>query len=156
MGLKILHTADWHLDSPFRGFAPEQRELLRSAQEEIPGKITDLCLREDCDMMLLAGDIFDGTPSGEMVALVKRELERCGVPVLISPGNHDFCAPGSPWLEESWPENVFIFTGNLESVTIAGLDCRIYGAGYQRMSSSTWTSTAMPCAPRAWATPQIS
>lgn len=133
MGLKILHTADWHLDSPFRGFAPKQRELLRRAQEEIPGKITDLCLREDCDMMLLAGDIFDGTPSGETVALVKRELERCGVPVLISPGNHDFCAPGSPWLEESWPENVFIFTGNLESVTIAGLDCRIYGAGYQSM-----------------------
>ncbi len=133
MGLKILHTADWHLDSPFRGFAPEQRELLRGAQRRIPGKVTDLCLREDCDMMLLAGDIFDGTPSGETVELVKRELERCGVPVLISPGNHDFCAPGSPWLEERWPDNVFIFTGSLESVTIQGLDCRIYGAGYQSM-----------------------
>lgn len=133
MGLKILHTADWHLDSPFRSFTPAQRELLRNAQRAIPGKITDLCLREDCDMMLLAGDIFDGTPSGETVALVKRELARCGVPVLISPGNHDFCAPGSPWLEGSWPENVFIFTGSLESVTIEGLGCRVYGAGYRSM-----------------------
>ncbi len=133
MGLKILHTADWHLDSPFRGFSPEQRRLLRQAQNRIPEKVADLCLREDCDMLLLAGDVFDGTPSRETVELVKGELERCGVPVLISPGNHDFCAPGSPWLEESWPENVFVFTGGLESVTIAGLDCRIYGAGYQSM-----------------------
>ncbi len=133
MGLKILHTADWHLDSPFRGFDPEQRALLRKAQREIPGKITDLCLREDCDMILLAGDVFDVTPSRDMVELVKRELARCGVPVLISPGNHDFCGQGSPWLEESWPENVFVFTGGLESVTIAGLDCRIYGAAFQSM-----------------------
>lgn len=133
MGLKILHTADWHLDSPFRGFPPQQRELLRKAQENIPEKIVDMSGREDCDMMLLAGDIFDGTPSQETVERVARELERSGVPVLISPGNHDFCCPGSPWLTYRWPENVFIFTGGLESVTIEGLNCRIYGAGYQSM-----------------------
>ncbi len=133
MGLKILHTADWHLDSPFRGFHPEQREMLIRAQRMIPEKVADLCLREDCDMLLLAGDVFDGTPNRDTLDRVKRELERCGVPVLISPGNHDFCAPGSPWLEEGWPENVFIFTGPLESVTIAGLDCRIYGAGFRSM-----------------------
>ena len=133
MGLKLLHTADWHLDSPFRGFTPEQREGLKRAQEALPGKITDLCLREDCDMMLLAGDIVDGIPSRETVERVKRELERSGVPVLIAPGNHDFCGPDSPWLLERWPENVFLFTGALESVTIAGLGCRIYGAGYESM-----------------------
>ncbi len=133
MGLKILHTADWHLDSPFGGFTEEQRKLLKAEQKKIPAKIADLCLREDCDMLLLAGDVFDGTPSKDTVELVKAELERCGVPVLVSPGNHDFCAPGSPWLEEQWPENVFIFTGDRESVTIAGLNCRIYGGGFRSM-----------------------
>ena len=133
MGLKILHSADWHLDSPFTGFSPEQRALLKEEQGRLPGKIADLCRREDCDLVLLAGDIFDGQPSRETVEAVKKALERCGVPVLISPGNHDFCAPGSPWLEENWPENVFVFTGGLESVTIQGLDCRIYGAGFQSM-----------------------
>lgn len=133
MGLKILHSADWHLDSPFAGFSQEQRNTLKQAQKQIPYKIADLCRREDCDMMLLAGDLFDGSPTQETVALLKDALRGSGVPVLISPGNHDFCGPGSPWLEESWPENVFIFTGELESVTISGLDCRIYGAGYQSM-----------------------
>lgn len=135
MGLKILHSADWHLDSPFTGFSDQQRRYLTKEQKKLPRKITDLCLREDCDMMLLSGDLFDGEPSGDTVAIVKKELERCGVPVLIAPGNHDFCSVGSCWLEEVWPENVFIFTGGLESVTIQGLDCRIYGAAFSSMDS---------------------
>ena len=133
MGLKILHSADWHLDSPFVGFTEQQRQFLQEAQRRIPGKIADLCRREDCDMVLLAGDIFDGEPRPETIALLKRELENCGVPVLIAPGNHDFCGSGSPWLEEIWPENVFVFTGDLESVTIQGLSCRIYGAAFRSM-----------------------
>lgn len=133
MGLKILHSADWHLDSPFGGFTEDQRALLKREQRKIPGKVASLCRREGCDLVLLAGDLFDGEASRETIDILKKELKNCGVPVLIAPGNHDFCAPGSPWLEENWPENVFVFTGGLESVVISGLDCRIYGAGFQSM-----------------------
>lgn len=133
MGLKILHSADWHLDSPFAGYTEAQRKLLKQEQRKIPGRIADLCRREECDMVLLAGDLFDGEASWETLAVLKKALGECGVPVLIAPGNHDYCAPGSPWLEESWPENVHIFTGGLESVTIQSLNCRVYGAGYQSM-----------------------
>ena len=136
MGLKILHSADWHLDSPFVGFSEQQRQFLRENQLKIPGKIADLCRREDCDMVLLAGDIFDGPARPETVALLKRELENCGVPVLIAPGNHDYCGNTSPWKTETWPENVFVFTDGLESVTIQGLNCRIYGAAFRSMDCS--------------------
>ncbi|MBQ3503209.1 MAG: metallophosphoesterase [Oscillospiraceae bacterium] len=133
MGLKLLHSADWHLGSPFGSFSEAQRLLLRRQQLTIPDKIADVCLREDCDLMLLAGDIFDGEPRREWVDAVKRALARCAVPVFIAPGNHDFCRPGSPWLEESWPENVHIFTGGLESVAVQNLNCRIWGAAFQSM-----------------------
>ena len=133
MGLKILHSADWHLDSPFAGFPEAQRILLRNEQRKIPGKIADLCRRENCDMMLLAGDLFDGEATRETLRLLKKALTDCGVPVLIAPGNHDFCHPDSIWLQERWPDNVFIFTAGLESVTIKGLDCRIYGAAFRSM-----------------------
>ena len=133
MGLKILHSADWHLDSPFAGFPEAQRILLRNEQRKIPGRIADLCRREDCDLMLLAGDLFDGEATRETLRLLKKALADCGVPVLIAPGNHDYCHPDSIWIQERWPENVFIFTGGLESVTIQGLDCRIYGAAFQSM-----------------------
>lgn len=133
MGLKILHSADWHLDSPFGGFSEEQRQFLKEEQKKLPGKVADLCRREDCDLMLLAGDIFDGTPRAETVAILKKALADTGVPVLISPGNHDYCGNGNIWQEESWPENVYVFTGPLESVTISALDCRIYGAAFHSM-----------------------
>jgi len=133
MGLKILHTADWHMDAPFTSFSEERRAFLRRAQLAIPGKIAEICRLERCDLVLLAGDVFDGIPSRDAIDAVKRGLKECGVPVFISPGNHDFCDAGSPWLEEGWPENVRIFTGNLESVTVPELDCRIYGAGYRSM-----------------------
>ena len=93
MGLKIIHSADWHLDSPFGGFSESRREILKQEQRKIPGKIADLCLRENCDMMLLSGDLFDGKATRDTVELVKQALESSGVPVLISPGNHDFCQP---------------------------------------------------------------
>ncbi len=131
--MKILHSADWHMDSPYGGRTPEQRDVLRRAERKIPGKVADICRREECDLMLLAGDIFDGPYSREGYEAVYNALAECGVPVFISPGNHDFCGPGSPWLEESWPENVHIFTGNMESVVLPELDCRVYGAGYQSM-----------------------
>ena len=133
MGLKILHSADWHMDTPFCSVSSDQQAFLRREQQKLPGKIADLCRREKCDLVLLAGDLFDGDASWESLGLVKEALKACGVPVFISPGNHDFCAPGSPWLEESWPENVHIFTGGLESVALPELDCRVYGAGYQSM-----------------------
>ena len=133
MGLKLLHSADWHLDSSFGGFSQEQREILRREQEKIPGKVASLACREGCDAVLLAGDLFDGQPTRDTVERVKKALADCAVPVFVSPGNHDFCAPGSPWLEEVWPENVHIFTGGLESVAVPALNLRVYGAGYRSM-----------------------
>lgn len=133
MGLKILHSADWHLDSPFTGFRPEQREFLKRELLKIPGKIADLCCRENCQMVVLSGDLFDGPYTKESVKELYYALKRCAVPVFISPGNHDFVAPGSPWLEEKWPENVHIFTGELTSVAVPELSCRIWGSGYRSM-----------------------
>ena len=133
MGVKILHSADWHLGSAFGGFSPQQRRLLRQRQLELPGQIAEICNREGCDLILLAGDIFDGIPSREVVEAVKQGLADCAVPVFISPGNHDFCGVGSPWVEETWPENVHIFKGGMTSVTLPELDLRIYGAGYGSM-----------------------
>ena len=133
MGLKILHSADWHLDSPFAGFPENRRRLLKHAQKRIPETVARICRQENCDLVLLAGDLFDGPYRRETAAMLKNALADCGVPVFISPGNHDFCGPGSAWLEESWPENVHIFTGGLESVSLEDLDCRVYGAGYQSM-----------------------
>ncbi len=130
--IKILHSADWHLDSALNGRADEA--ALRRALLQIPDKVADACRAENCDILLLSGDLFDGKPSPEGLHVLKLALQEVGVPTFIAPGNHDFCSPDSPWLTEAWPENVHIFTQpHMESVALPQLDCRIYGAGFDAM-----------------------
>ncbi len=132
--MKILHSADWHLDSAFVGRTDAQAEYLRAELLKIPDKVVSLCRSEGCDLLLLSGDLFDGAYTKESFHAVCAALKEAAVPVFISPGNHDFCSSKSPYLLESWPENVHIFTHPvLESVSLPQLDCRIWGAGYEAM-----------------------
>ncbi len=86
--------------------------------------------------MLLAGDIFDGAYTREGYEAVYSALALCGVPVFIAPGNHDFYAAGSPWMQEHWSENVHIFTkGTMESVALPEQNLRVFGAAFTSMDS---------------------
>lgn len=129
--IKILHTADWHMDAPLREFSDEQRRELREAMLAVPGQIADLCIREGCDLCLICGDVFDGVWSPEGYEAVYRALERMEVPVFIAPGNHDPYREMSIWTIEQWPENVYLFRSpELSSYRVAELDCRIFGAAF--------------------------
>ena len=132
--MKILHSADWHLDSPLGGFSEEQAKVLRAELLKVPDRVAALCKSENCDLLLLAGDLFDGDYTKESLLAVQTALKEVGVPVFIAPGNHDFCRPDSPYITEDWPENVHIFKhAGMESVSLPELDCKLYGAGYEAM-----------------------
>lgn len=127
--MKILHTADWHLDAPLDADPQLRRELAA-----IPKKIAELCKNEGCDLMLIAGDLFDGPASPQTVKNVTGILANLAIPVIITPGNHDFCGADSPYLQAQWPKNVHIFTQpEITSLSLPELDVRIYGAGYTSM-----------------------
>ena len=132
--MKILHSADWHLDAPLSALEESAAERLRREMKKVPEKIAALCKQEKCDLLLLSGDLFDGAWSRQTLISVKEILGDLEIPVIITPGNHDFCAPGSPYLGEQWPENVYIFQkAKMESIALPELSCRIYGAGYESM-----------------------
>ena len=129
--IKILHTADWHMDAPLREFNEIQRRQLRAASLSLPGQIADLCIREGCDLCLISGDVFDGVWSREGYEAVYRALERMDVPVFIAPGNHDPYREMSIWTMEPWPENVYLFRSpEITSFRVPELDCRIFGAAF--------------------------
>ena len=130
--IKILHSGDWHLDSPLQGRSPEQAAFLRRELLKIPGKLSALCKAENCDLVLLSGDLFDGAYTQEAYRVTSEALRQMEVPVFITPGNHDFISPDSPYEKEVWPENVHIFKKQqIEWVDTAHL--RVYGAGFQSM-----------------------
>lgn len=129
--IKLLHSADWHLDSPIQGRSPEQTALLKQALLRLPHQVAEAARAEGCDLMLLSGDLFDGPCSLESLQAVADALEEAAMPVFIAPGNHDYCGPDSPWQSFRWPENVHIFTtDSVQSVGLPDLDCRVYGAAF--------------------------
>ena len=132
--MKILHAADLHLDTPFTGRPEAEVRYLKKALLTVPEQIAALCRLHGCDLLLLAGDLFDGPASQESIDALKAALADVRIPVFISPGNHDFCSPNSPYFREIWPQNVHIFTkSHITSAVIPALDCRIYGAGFETM-----------------------
>ncbi len=149
--MKILHTADWHLDSAFVGHTGENQEMLRRELRKLPDKIARLCAAEGCDLLIIAGDVFDGPYTRESFTALRSALERVQIPVIITPGNHDFCNPDSPYEKEDWPGNVHIFKkAKIESVAIPSLDCRIYGAGYESMDCPNLLKEFTPEGEERW------
>lgn len=130
--IKFLHAADFHLDSPFRALSPAQAARRRQEQRALLDELVELCNAEHCDLLLLAGDLFDSAAAWEdTMDKLSRSLRACRARVFIAPGNHDFFAPGSPYQWSKWPENVHIFEKNqIESVYLPELDTEIYGAAF--------------------------
>jgi DNA repair protein SbcD/Mre11 len=93
--LRVLHTADVHLDSDGYGDAAAQaahREIGRSVFR----RIIDRALGDEVDLVLIAGDLFDhNRVPDETVAFVRGELDRLRQPVVILPGNHDCLYPSA-------------------------------------------------------------
>ena len=137
MSLKLLHTADLHLDSAFEALSSGKAAIRRAEQRLLLSALADLAVTEDVDLVLLSGDLLD---SGGAYYETGEELLRClrqiPVPVFIAPGNHDPYVSGSPYQRLRFPENVHIFTENaVGSVFLPELNARVYGAAFTDRTS---------------------
>lgn len=114
--IKILHTADVHLDSPLKSLALKDVDLqstVKTATRSAFIKIVDTALVEEVSALLISGDLFDGAErSAKTAAFLTTQLDRlkaAGIPVFYIKGNHDAENPITG--EISLPENVHVFDG---------------------------------------------
>ncbi|MGL5150240.1 MAG: metallophosphoesterase family protein [Clostridium sp.] len=130
--IKILHCADIHFDTPFKEFNGDL--ALRSKEEirEVFSNIIDLCIKSSIQILLIAGDVFDNlTVNRDTLKYIERELLRIPhIYIFISPGNHDPYNTKSFYKLVNWPENVHIFTGDMESIEISKLNTNVWGVGF--------------------------
>jgi exonuclease SbcD len=132
MSVKILHAADFHLDSPFEALPEELAAVRRREQRDLLDRLADLSGQENVQVVLLSGDLLDsGTSYYETQDVLYRAFSHIKAEIFISPGNHDFYSPKSPYAYVRFPENVHIFTSPLiGSVELPHLGCRVWGAGF--------------------------
>ena len=130
--LKIIHGADFHLDSPFAGLSPERAAQRRGEQRELLDRLAGLAREKQADLVLLAGDLLDSERVfRETAQALRAALAAIPCPVFIAPGNHDFYSPRSVWTSLDWPENVHIFRHEqLRAVALPDLGCVVHGAAF--------------------------
>jgi DNA repair exonuclease SbcCD nuclease subunit len=113
--ITFIHTADIHLDTPFKGLSEVDSVLatrLKQATFQAFRRVVDHCLQEPADFLLIAGDTFDGETRSLSAQLgfadELRRLSEADIPVYMVFGNHD---PAEAWLKElSFPKNVHCFS----------------------------------------------
>jgi DNA repair protein SbcD/Mre11 len=123
MPFRFIHTADIHLDSPLQSLPlrhPELAALIGNATRQAFVNIIDLCLDEQLDALLLAGDLYDGgqtsMKTARFLAAEVRRLHEAGIQVFIIRGNHD--ALSKITQELVLPDSVKLYGGRAEAVLI--------------------------------------
>ena len=130
--IKLIHSADFHLDSPFEALPAARAAVRRSEQRDLLASLVRLADEERADLVLLSGDLLDsGNTFYETGEELVRALSACPCPVFLSPGNHDFYSAASPYARLKLPEQLHLFTKNeISFLSVPSADARVYGAAF--------------------------
>lgn len=132
--MKILHTADLHLDSAFSSFGKKNAEQYRELGRDLLKNIFDCAKYEKCQMILIAGDLFDSkfVSSDTRTAFISL-VKDANIPVVIAPGNHDPYSENSFYsiIEKESIENLYIFSSDeLQIFDFDELRIRVFGYAF--------------------------
>ena len=130
--MRVLHAADFHLDSAFGALTAEQARQRRAESRRSPERLVEWANDHGVQLLLLAGDLFDGGElRGDTAPLLARALGAFRGRVVIAPGNHDPYTADGPYARTLWPDNVHVFTEDrMQAVTFPELGCTVYGAAF--------------------------
>lgn len=113
--IKFVHTADLHLDTPFKGLTHIDDRLankLKYATFKAFEKIINKCLTEHVNFLIIAGDTFDSEESSLKAQIFfsnqLKRLHASGIPVYMICGNHDPYPSWSSFI--NLPDNTTRFT----------------------------------------------
>lgn len=132
MSIKIIHAADFHLDSPFDALPDSKAIQRRQELRQQLLRLSELISRERAELVLLSGDLFDSSLSyHETCETLLQVLSGISAQIFISPGNHDYYCPKSPYHHLRFPENVHIFSSPTpRGVLLPELSVKVWGAGF--------------------------
>lgn len=130
--VRILHAADFHLDSAFTGLSEQQARQRRQESRDMTRRMVEYANDHDVQLMLLSGDLFDSdNVYGQTAEELSAALAEFRGQVVIAPGNHDCYTAASPYARTLWPENVHIFTTPcMTRMTFPQYGCTVYGAAF--------------------------
>lgn len=137
--VKVVHTADLHLDSAFVGLSEADARARRAGQRKLLNEIVEIANEAEADLLLLAGDILDGGHAyADTAEVLSAGLRKCRARVFLACGNHDPFDAASPLRSVTFSDNVHVFRSEtVESVELPELNCVVHGAGFSKANCET-------------------
>jgi DNA repair protein SbcD/Mre11 len=142
--MKLLHLADIHLDRVFHR-AESRPAAARRRRELRDGLTRALALgrTREVDAICVAGDVYEHDyVSEDTVSFLRDSFAAAGVPVLVTPGNHDPYLPGSVWQRTDWSRNVHVFTRDAVEPHGLGDGVTVWGAAFTARNCGAGTVTS--------------
>lgn len=135
--MKFVHAADLHLDSPLAGLSKYEGapvEQIRGATRRALENLVKLCLSEQAQLLLIAGDLYDGDwrdySTGLFFAKQMAALRAGNVRVVWIRGNHDAASKLTAHL--NLPENVRELSHKSpDSLVLEELGLAVHGQGFE-------------------------
>lgn len=128
---RFVHCSDVHLDAPFACPDPEVRALLAQESRATLRRLVDLCLAEQAQALVVAGDLFDderlAPATEELLAAELARLTQAGVTVVVACGNHDHAQPGGRMAALALPEGVVLAGAEPVTAEVRAADGRLRG-----------------------------
>ena len=125
--LRLLHTADVHLDAPF-GFLGSGGAAHRRQIRDTFSRITTQAAEDRYDILLIAGDLFNSNhPARETQHFLTTTLAAVPCVVCILPGNHDYLDRRSVYHKLTLPPNMHLLGQRPSYIEFPDLDLVVAG-----------------------------
>ncbi|WP_028776502.1 metallophosphoesterase family protein [Shimazuella kribbensis] len=132
--ISFVHIADLHLGEPIKGWKwDKERVWIRQEEHQQTFKRIITYVKENAiPFLLIAGDFLEhGFVTSVLYQFVLEQLQRIpDTRIFISPGNHDPYREDSVYQQETWPENVYIFSDSWETLYFPEYHLHISGRGF--------------------------
>lgn len=125
---KFVHTADWQLGKAARYLNSEARARFSAARLDVIDSIAELVVGEDCDFVVVCGDVFESNHIDRQVLVRALEKMRAApqVAFYLLPGNHDPLDASSVFRSRTFvdnrPTNVTVLDGSTPVQAAPGVE----------------------------------
>jgi exonuclease SbcD len=135
--MKLVHAADLHLDSPLSGLSKYEGapvEQIRGSTRRALENLVQLCISEQAELLVIAGDLYDGDwrdySTGLFFNKQMSALRAAGVKVVWIRGNHDAASKLTAHL--ALPDNVHELSSKKpETFLLEPLGVAVHGQGFE-------------------------
>lgn len=114
--MRFLHTADWQLGMTRHFLDADAQARFTAARTDVIARIGELAEQQECEFVLVCGDVFESHAlPRRVVARACEAMRAIRVPVYLLPGNHDPLDAASIYdsaaFTEAAPEHVHVLRG---------------------------------------------